>query len=239
MKRVTLSCHTCVSLSKVSNRFKEQETTTFPDCVGSHFNADIVKRERQLILMMRENITSMTHAMMITDERTETLKEGLLLLILQFSSSPGVQKIVRVDAAPGFRSLIDDKMLRNNDITVKLGEEKNENKNAVIDHRVSELHYELKREQPSGGPVSSLTLSKAMSRMNSRIRFNGLSAVEMWLGRDQFSGEQLPINDYLTISSRLEQRKANHRSSEKWKSRGKSNEMFPLINVGDIVYNLK
>ena len=50
---VSKSCHTCISLSNMSNRFMEQSSTTQPTAIGSNFAADVVKMNGQNILVPR------------------------------------------------------------------------------------------------------------------------------------------------------------------------------------------
>ena len=62
------SCHTCVSLSDMPNKFLHQSTTSNPDQVGSMLSADVVRRAGQFILLVREYVSSFTHARLINDE---------------------------------------------------------------------------------------------------------------------------------------------------------------------------
>ena len=48
---------------------------------------------------------------------------------------------------------------------------------------------------PTGGQITPGTLAIAISNMDSRIRFNGLSSKEILLKRDNFTNENLDFND--------------------------------------------
>ena len=72
---------------------------------------------------------------------------------------------------------------------------KNPNKNPVAERAIQELEFELLRQEPLGGAVSSLTLAIATDALNSHIRSRGLSSQEMWTQRDQFSNVQIPLGD--------------------------------------------
>ena len=90
--------------------------------------------------------------------------------------------------------------------------------------------------QPLGGKVSSVTLSTAVSVLNSRIRHNHLSASEMWTQRSMISGEQLKLSDRVLIQGKMEQRVSNHDSSAKHHSGGKVALPDPALKIGDVVY---
>ena len=70
---------------------------------------------------------------------------------------------IRLDNAPG---LLD------------FGKVKNVNRNPVAEKCNQELEKELLKMDPSGSPVTPLTLSTATNTLNSRIRQQGLSAKE-------------------------------------------------------------
>ena len=86
-KAVTNGCHACMSLKKVPASFIEQSTAPPPDCVGGKFSADVIKRELQKILLVREYVSSYTDAVFVESEKQEVLKEGLVKVIIRSSSS--------------------------------------------------------------------------------------------------------------------------------------------------------
>ena len=59
-------------------------------------------------------------------------------------------------------------------MTLDIGRVKNVNKNPVAEKAITELEEEILRHTPNGGPISTLTLVVATSRLNSRLRSNGL-----------------------------------------------------------------
>ena len=76
----------------------------------------------------------------------------------------------------------------------------------------------------------------AVARFNSRIRYSGLSARELWTQRSQFTHEQLPISDRENLLRQHTLSKLNHTSSEKPKhKRGKTANSYN-VDVGDLVY---
>ena len=54
--------------------------------------------------------------------------------------------------------------------------------------------------------------------------------------RDQFTCEQLPLNDQDLIIKQSESRKANHPYSEQSKTSNNFLEKSPNLHVGDLVY---
>ena len=133
--------------------------------------------------------------MLIDGEDHATLRNVLLQLCLALRPLEGPPASVRVDPAPGFQALLDDKTLRKYQISLEIGRKKNINKNPVAERAVQEVEYELLQQDPTGGFVSPVTLSIALSRLNSRLRSRGLSAREMWSQRDQYTNSQISVSD--------------------------------------------
>ena len=228
-------CHTCKSLQNMPSTFLEQSTTC-PASVGSNYSSDVIKRSGQLILALRENISSFTTAKFIKDETASSLSEGLQVLLSQFRSNSGSSVVVRVDSASGWRSLVLQNSLTSIGIILELGHEKYKNKNAIVDRAISELHAEINRIDENGGKISELVLSKAVANINDRIRDSGLSSREIYTKRDQYTGKQLPVDDAKLISEKHENRIKSHIYSSKYASRGKSQPICQNIAIGDIVY---
>ena len=82
------SCHLCSSLKKVPSALVEQSTSDPPEGVGISFAADVMKRYRQLILVVRETSTSYTAACLLDDECQESIRAGLLRLCLKLAGLP-------------------------------------------------------------------------------------------------------------------------------------------------------
>ena len=235
--RTIESCHTCAALKKVPTRFKSQSTTVPVDeGIGRRYSADVIKRERQLILLLREYISSYSDACFIKTESAESLHEGLLRLMARFRAPSGPPVIVRVDPGKGFESLASRMGLSQFHISLEVGAPKNPNKNPVAEKGISELHAEVARILPTGGPLDEVVLSTAVSNMNSRIRQSGLAASEVWNQRDMYTGDQLPIQDLQIIRDKAASRKNSHLSSAKHQARGLVSESFMKVSPGDIVY---
>ena len=236
LTEVNLKCHVCTSLQNMPTTFLEQ-STSLPAFIGSNFGADILKRCGQLILILRENISAYTVGKFVANEKADTLKEGLLILTSQIRSKVGPPIRVRVDPASGWRSefLKSSGMLSKDGIELEIGFEKNKNKNPIADTAIKELHAEIVRIDSSGGAITEVTLAKALSTLNDRIRNGALSAREVWTKRDQFTGNQLPINDERLINNKYESRQKSHKSSANYQARGKVGKKTST-ETGDLVY---
>ena len=76
-----------------------------PEVVGVTFAADVIKRWRQLILLLRECTTSYTATRTIADEKRDTLSDALTRLVVGLHPLDGQKAVIRVDPAPAFVSL--------------------------------------------------------------------------------------------------------------------------------------
>ena len=236
IERVSGACHLCASLQRIPDQIVEQTSLDPPETVGVTLSADIIKRARQLILVLRECVTSYTIASLVTDETHHSLRDALISLCIELRPVGGPPAVIRTDPAPGFVTLQDDSVLRKYNITLEIGRVKNPNKNPVADKGIQELEHELQRLEPSGGPITRLTLSIAVSHLNTRIRGRGLSAREMMFQRDQFNNRQIPVHDREIILQQHHQRTANHHHSAVSKSPHGVLPSAPDIDVGSLVY---
>ena len=236
IKQVTDSCHHCVSLRTLPKVVHPQTTSDPPDVVGVSFAADVLKRSRQLILVLRETVTSFTAPRLIPDEKKETLQTTLLQLCMELRPLDGPTAVIRTDPAPGFSALCPDRLLESYNIRIEVGRPKNMDKNPVAEKAIRELEDELLRHDSLGGSITSLTLSVATARLNSRLRSRGLSAREMLIQRDQFTCEQIPFSDMDLITAQHDQRQKNHPYSAKSKAQSRVVPPEPIIHVGDLVY---
>ena len=230
------TCHQCASLAKISPTIKPQESCPPPEAIGTTFAADVIKRNRQLIFVLRETVTSYTTTMLIESERHDSLREALIRLCVGLRPLDGPPAVIRTDPAPGFQALVSDKLLAKERIILELGRIKNPNKNPVAEKAVQELEEELLRHDPLNSSISAMTLSIVTARLNSRIRSRGLSAREMWTHRDQFTHEQIPVDDKQLIIEQQTIRENNHEHSERSKTPSNSRPHTPNLSVGDIVY---
>ncbi|CAB4013223.1 Retrovirus-related Pol poly from transposon opus [Paramuricea clavata] len=140
----------------------EQSTTPSPETVGVSFAADVIKRKRKLILVLRECITSFTTTTLIQDERHQYLRDALVRLCIELRPLDGPPAVIRTDPAPGFKALVNDPLLRSDRLSIEIGRVKNNNKYPVAERAVEELQNELLRQDPSDGYVSLLAFQQLL-----------------------------------------------------------------------------
>ena len=235
ISHVTSACHTCASLLSFPPSLISQSSDDPPEVVGVSSAADVIKRHRQSILVLRECTTSFTASCLIQDERHDTLRDALTRLIIGLHPPVGPRAIVRVDPAPGFASMSNNDSLKHLNVTIEVGRDKNKNKNPVAEKAVRELEEEIIRQEPGGRPVSEVGLAIATARLNSRLRFSGLLSRELWTQRNQFTHEQLPVSDSQFILAKHELRCSNRAFSEKPKNPRGLVPNSPPLQVGDLV----
>ena len=121
------------SLRNLPQPLLNQTTNDPPAVVGISFAADVLRRSKQFILVLRDTSISFTSACIIPDEKTATLRDNLSTLFVAFHSPDGPPATIRVDPAPGFRALKNDPALLTLGITLEIGRPKNINKNPVAE----------------------------------------------------------------------------------------------------------
>ena len=231
IQQVYESCHHCMALKSVPDSIQPQVSEPPPDTLCISFALDVMRRYRQCILVLRECVSSFTKTAIIRDEKHETLRDAILCLSADFTLDGDSTTSIRVDPGPGLVALRNDATLQEHGIRLVVGEPKNVNKNPVAERAIGELGVEILKLFPAGGPLTSTQLAMATSSLNSRIRNNGLSSREIWTQRDQFTGQQLPIDDRQIIQNQYFQRTYNHNTGGKTHDQ---NHLQPV--VGDLVY---
>ena len=230
------SCHTCVSLSDMPNVFLQQSATTSPTAVGTNFSADVIRRSGQYILLIREYISSYTSAKLIWSEKASSIRTALLILTSDLIPSTGMSVTIKVDPASACRSLSGDPELKLNGINLELGHPKNKNKNPVAERAIREWHSEINRVLGDSPTITEKILMKAVQNLNCRLRGEGVSAREIWTKRDQYNGEQIPIDDLLLLKAKEMKKQKSHLPSATFKARGKRSFMLAPLERGDLVY---
>ena len=95
-------CDTCTSLKKLPNELFVQQSTPSPEQPGMLYNADVLRLNRQKILVAVDCFSSFASAGHVKDESHITLRTALLANTSLFRLRPCS---VRVDNAPGFKAL--------------------------------------------------------------------------------------------------------------------------------------
>ncbi|XP_041367404.1 uncharacterized protein LOC121382005 [Gigantopelta aegis] len=232
---VSNNCHQCAALRKTPSTIVEQSSSNPPETVGSLFAADILKRERQVIVV-RECVTAFTVACLIDNERSDVIRQALIRLCIELRPFDGPPAVIRTDPAPGFLALANDSFLHKHRITLEIGRVKNINKNPVAERAIQELENKLRHQDPTRGPVTPTELAIAVASLNSRIRNRGVSSREMWTRRDQFTSSQLPLSDQQLITDQHFARLSNHPHSELSKTPKGIQSPMPSVHIGDLVY---
>ena len=113
------------------------------------------------ILVIRDNLTSLTDATFVPNEQKTTLRDALIVLVSKLRASKTVT--IRTDPHSSLKSLVRDTVLLNENITLEVGSPKNVNKNAVAEKAIQELRREIVSISPEGNKISELILAKALS----------------------------------------------------------------------------
>ena len=143
---------------------------------------------------------------------------------------------MRVDNAPGFKPLKNDTELSLANIHLDFGRIHNKNKNPVVEKGIRELSSEILRAYPEGGPLSESQLAIVVNQLNSRIRNRGLSAWEILSQRNQYTGEQIEIDDLKLSEEQAQLRAANQAASAKHKAQGRPPAENAVVQKGSLVY---
>ena len=173
---VSSACHHCTSLKTIPTELHPQSTSSPPDHIGVSFSMDVMKRYGQLVLLLRETVSSYTLTTIIESERHECLREAILTLCEEVKSLGDGGIHIRIDPAPGLVKLTNDPLLAQHGITLEVGRTKNVNKNPVAENAIKEFGLECLHIAPEGGPLSKLTVALATANMNARIRKGGRNA---------------------------------------------------------------
>ena len=232
--QVISNCPQCEALKTFPKHLVEQSTESPPCAIGINFAADVIRRERQMILILREYVTSYLQAIIVPDEQRDSLRNALMQLSLPLLPTAGPATVIRVDPAPAFQALEDDEILARHNIHVEVGRIKNPNKNPVAERAVQEFENELAKDHPSK-VLSPLEVTIICTQINHKIRFPGLSSKEMLTKRDQFSNLQLQVDDVDLIIQKHNQHISNHAPSARSKATRPALDSKP-IEVGDLVY---
>ena len=235
ISKITDNCeYPCKAMKKLPKEMFEYQTETKPLIPGVCFNADVLQEASRKILILRDNLTSYSEAMIIRDETKQTLREALIILTSKLRMDKEIT--IRVDAQSALKSLQNDKTLKSELIHLDIGSAKNRNKNAVAEKCIRELREELVKQEPSGRPITETTLAKAVKNLNFRIRFTGCSSKELWVKRNQNSGLPLEFTDSQLSDAQYKMRINSHKSSAKYESRHAKKVELPALRIGDRVY---
>ena len=235
-KEISENCQTCQARKRIPKEMKHFKSITNPDSPGSNFVSDVLRRSKQFIFTTRDAFSDFVTTAIIQSEKAEDLKEGIIATTSSVRRNSNI--LVRVDSAPGFKSLKmrKDKDLEKLGITIELSDSKNKNGVAIVDRAIQELEKEITTLSPENKPLCSSDLAKATISLNSRIRNRNLSSYEIMFSREQNTGDNIQLDDKEMASKKLKSKEENHRLSEKSKF-PKCKEPVPAeAEKGDYVF---
>ena len=235
-KIVVDHCELCRSLATLPKEYHPQSSVDLPISPCKTFSADVVRRFRQKIFVLRETFSSFTITSLISGEDHVVLRSILIQTISQIRPNPQTTALVRVDNAPGFVALHKDVQLGKLNIILDDGRRHNPNKNPVIDKGIQELITEILKYTEEAGPVTAEILAIVTNQLNSRIRGRGLTSWEILYQRDHNSGAQLDIDDKTLATLQENTRLSNQISSAKHKAVGGNVVQPAKVVPGSLVY---
>jgi len=172
---------------------------------GHYFHADVIRREKQKILIITDQFSTLSTANLIPSEQQQDLKTAIINLTSPVRLSPSIT--IRTDNATGFQALLKDIELQDLGIKIELADPHNPNANAVVDKACRELEQEINKLQPQGGQITAATLAKATLLLNAKLRRKDkLSATEIHFARNQATSANLMLDDSEIRKSQISNR---------------------------------
>ena len=134
----------------------------------------------------------------------------------------------RADNAKSFISLDKKKPLKDIGVAIDISNPENKNGNPVAKKSNREVQNAILGVAPSGGQISEVQLAAAISALNAKPRWSGMSAIELWTGRDMLTGRPLQFSQKEIIDRQNKRRAATHKNPEL---------PTPVFALGDIVFS--
>ena len=228
ISEVVDNCQTCLSLKQLPKELFP-ETTGDITGFGSHFACDVMVRNAQKILLIREKLTQFTKAQILKSETSDDILDAIVVMIADMIPEYGT--IIRTDNAPQFQRLSSlsndpDSWLHKFNIKIDLGETFNHNKNPIAENLIKECHKEINKAGYTNDQLDNFQLTQIIRNINSRIRDRGLSAKEMCYMRDQATNKNIAAKDENLKLIQKEKRNQSHNQSL---------ETLPNFDIGDDV----
>ena len=208
-------------------------TETKPTSIASHFAADVMVKGGKF-LILREVLTSHTATVKISDEKEDSLRDGLLALLAHYKTMMKIQ--IRIDNQSGMVALVNNKVLQKLNIEVVPGDSKNVNKNPVAERAVREIEDEILKIQSPDREITSSILAQATMAVNNKIRYTGYTANELFTNTNSLTGEKLKIEDHKLSDLQFENRQKAHEPSAKAKATKRESRIEnPIVKKGDLI----
>ena len=235
ISEVSDNCFQCCSLKPLP-KVLIKDTTSRVEACGTSFSADIMEREGQKILIVRESLTNFTWARLVEDQKADTLETSLLSIILPFVSGSGAT--VRTDGATAFQSLAarEDTDLRKNNITLEVGRLNNDNKNPQAENCIKEFEKEILRYSQDLRHLKEIHIACILKSMNTRIRHQGKSSQEMLLRREMMENQDIDVDDKSLSNLQQKNRQQQSKYQEKFQAKSKKKTAEQNLKIGDFVF---
>ena len=235
INEVSDNCFQCCSLKPLPSVLIKDTTTRVEAC-GTNFSADVMEREGQKVLIVRESLTAFTWARLVEDQKADTLETNLLSIILPFISDAGAT--VRTDGATAFQSLAgrEDTDLHRNNITIEVGRLYNDNKNPQAENCIKEFEKETLRYSQDLRHLKEIHIANILKSMNTRIRHQGKSSQEMLLRREMMENQDIDVDDKVLSKLQQDNREKQSKYQEKFQAKTKKKTVEQNLKVGDFVF---
>ena len=226
------TCSLCKANKHIKPYVKQFLPTSNPEHPGKIFNADVMRRSNQKVLVCRDIFSTYTTTSVIKTEQTQCLLNGILDCVTNIRSSGPI--VIRTDSAPGFKALVSNPILERLLITIEPTDPANKNSVASVDNAIKELEEELVKLSPHESSVNPAILSMATKAMNTKIRGRGLTAAEILFSRDEHTQRNLDLQDSLLSDQQQDIKTANnyHAANTRF---AKCQKQTDEINKGDTV----
>ena len=238
IEEVSDNCHLCAA-AKSLPAVLLSDTNTINKGFGSEFAADVVEREGQKILVVKEKLSQYVRASLISDQTADTLRQEVIALTSEFVPDSGAT--VRVDGATAFQSLeresiTNGTLLNRLKIRIEVGRLLNKNKNASVEIANKEIEKEILRLKEKRGKISSTDLTLVIKNINNRVRYHGLSSREIVFRRQLIDNSEKNVIDEEIAKKQLDNKIKESKYSEKFKSKSRKRSGKTKFNVGDLVF---
>lgn len=117
-------CHSCAALKTSPTARIDRSKAPSPDAISRSFAADVTKRSRQFIFVLRETVTFYTSTISLLVKRHQTLREAIVKLCLEMRPIDGYDRYLVVAIDPPFCDIkkFIGPQLRSSSYHVKLSE---------------------------------------------------------------------------------------------------------------------
>ena len=235
IKEIWSSCALCQSVKQIPSEIEDFKANQVPDHPGKEFTVDIMKHSKSLITVATDNFSGFISTCFIKSEDHSQLLEGIIQTITPFKASSLSR--IRVDQAPGFQKLMKKKAdLDDLGIELEPGEAKNKNAVALVDRKMSELRAEIKKLAPSNNVINVRILSKATASVNEKVRSSGFSSKEILFSRDQFTQENIALEDEVLAEETMLKRAKDNVNTARAKATTKRPSTSANASKGQLVF---